>query len=67
MHQIDVIPAEDMTREWFEAEYAYSGRPLLVKNVTGHWPAMEKFRLEIVFNFRPLGPVAKIAAHALQL
>ena len=46
VYEIDIIEAEDMTKELFENRYDFSGRPVLVKNVTAHWTAMQEFNFE---------------------
>ena len=46
VYEIDIIDAEDMTKELFENRYDFSGRPVLVKNVTAHWTAMQEFNFE---------------------
>ena len=38
--QIDVIDNGNMNVDLFVEKYAYSGKPLLVKNATNNWEAM---------------------------
>ena len=44
--QIDVVDEQKMNEDLFMERYAYSGRPLLVKNATNEWRAMETFDFE---------------------
>jgi hypothetical protein len=45
--KIDIINSDEMTREVFEKIYAYSGRPVLVKNATAdNWKAGSTFNFE---------------------
>ena len=44
--KIDIISIDNMTQELFIEKYDLSGRPVLVKNATGYWPAMEYFHFE---------------------
>ena len=44
--QIDVVHEQDMNEDLFMERYAYSGRPLLVKNATNEWSAMDTFDFE---------------------
>ena len=44
--QIDIIDAADINADIFVEKYAYSGRPLLVKNATNEWIAMSSFNFE---------------------
>lgn len=39
--QIDEISVDDMSVELFEAGYAYTSRPLVVRNATLHWDIMQ--------------------------
>ena len=43
---IDEVHVEDLSVEDFEDRYAYSSRPLVVRNASLNWPAME------VLNYR---------------
>ena len=38
---IDEVHVEDLSVEDFEERYAYSSRPLVVRNASLNWPAME--------------------------
>jgi hypothetical protein len=42
--QIDVIDGGNMNVDLFVEKYAYSGKPLLVKNATNNWKAMTTVR-----------------------
>ena len=44
--QIDVIDVNDINTDIFVEKYAYTGRPLLVKNATYDWKAMNSFNFE---------------------
>ena len=44
--QIDVVDVSMLNVDIFLNEYAYSGRPLLIKNAAKNWKAMEKFNFE---------------------
>ena len=44
--QIDVIDNGNMNVDLFVEKYAYSGKPLLVKNATNNWEAMTSFNFE---------------------
>ena len=44
--EIDVIDAKDLSAHTFEDKYAYSGRPLLIKNAANNWKAMVAFHFE---------------------
>ena len=43
--QIDVIDGGNMNVDLFVEKYAYSGKPLLVKNATNNWKAMTTVRI----------------------
>ena len=43
---IDTLHYENMNEELFLERYAYTGRPLLVKNATNEWKAMITFDFE---------------------
>ena len=44
--KIDVVHEQDMNEDLFMEKYAFSGRPLLVKNATNDWSAMVTFDFE---------------------
>ena len=44
--KIDTIDISDIDYELFMERYAYTGRPLLVKNATYYWEAMDTFDFE---------------------
>ena len=46
--QIEIIDAANLNVDIFVDKYAYSGRPLLVKNVTKKWKAMDSFNFEFI-------------------
>lgn len=41
VRKIDEIHVDDLSQELFEERYAYSNRPLVVRNVSLHWEIME--------------------------
>ena len=48
--QINRIDASNLYFDLFMDEYAYSGKPLQVKNITSQWKAMKSFDFEFFQN-----------------
>ena len=46
--EIDVIDAINLNAHTFEEKYAYSGRPLLIKNAANNWKAMVALNFEFL-------------------
>ena len=45
---IDILDPESINPEMFRARYAKTGRPLLVRNATNWWPAVDAFTFEFL-------------------
>jgi histone arginine demethylase JMJD6 len=43
---IDIVATDFINPEIFREKYSYTGRPLIVRNATNQWPAVDTFTFE---------------------